>query len=137
TDGSSGGNVDAGSESEVLQYAVVEDVGEVTVGDLLAILVQHAGLKLSTEKSEAAGREIEQGGDAGVVLAVVVAVGSLEISEDSGDGVIGAQLPVVREGFVDLDDHGPVFVNGIHESVGDAVGDGGTGGGAMSRHRIS
>src|SRR4029077_9199556 len=64
TDGSPGRNSDAGSHCEVFQHAVVENIAEVSVGDLLTVLAQYAGRELIAEQTEVAGREIKQRADA-------------------------------------------------------------------------
>ena len=66
--------------------------------------------------------EVEEGADAGVGLAIVVAEGAFIIAAQLSDTVIDAEGPVVREGFADFEFDRFVFTLGVLVGVGLAVG---------------
>src|ERR1700756_2156838 len=94
-----------------------------SIEDVFAVGAQEADALLIREQSQRPLREVEEGADAGVGLAVVVAEGAFIIAAQLRNTVVNAERPVMREGFADFEFDRFVFTLGIPVGVGLAVGD--------------
>ncbi len=89
---------------------------------MLAVRVQSANALLAGQETQLTLGKVEEGADAGVGLAVVVAERAFIVPFQLSDAIVYAERPVVAEGLVHFELDRFVFTLGVLVGVGFAVG---------------